>query len=313
MSQRIIFAGTPDFAAQHLLALLKADYEVVAVYTQPDRATGRGQKLTPSPVKAVALDAGITVEQPSSLKDVDAQAVLASYNADLMVVVAYGQILPKVVLDAPRLGCINVHASLLPRWRGAAPIERAIEAGDQQSGVAIMQMDIGLDTGDVILESRVTIDTNETAASLYQKLLPAGTQALVEAVAKLFEGSAVATPQTDDLITYAHKIEKPETILDFSLDAVVLERKIRAFYPMRCCSFSYQGKLYKVHQASVITDDTAKAGQIIQYSADGLVIGCGNASLLITLLQPPGKKAQTFDQLINGRPDLFKKGSHIDS
>jgi len=310
MSQRIIFAGTPDFAAQQLKRVLDAGYDVVAVYTQPDRAVGRGQKLAHSPVKSVALEANIPVEQPSSLKDAEAQSVLAQYQADLMIVVAYGQILPQVVLDMPRLGCINIHASLLPRWRGAAPIERAIEAGDAQTGVAIMQMDAGLDTGDVLHESVVDISDNETAASLYQKLLEAGKPALITAIEQLFAGTAVATPQDDAAITYAHKIEKPETFLDFSNSAIDIERKIRAFYPMRCCSFSIDGKAYKVHAAEVIEGEYPSS-EIIRYSEDGLVIGCGDGAISISSLQLPGKKALNIAQIINGNPNLFVAGQLV--
>lgn len=312
MSHNLIFAGTPDFAAQHLTALIEAGYNIVAVYTQPDRATGRGQKLVASPVKLVAEAAGIPVQQPLSLKDSDAQLQLANYNADLMVVVAYGQILPKSVLDTPAHGCINVHASLLPRWRGAAPIERAIEAGDAQSGVAIMQMDVGLDTGDVISEMRVAIDQDETAATLYNKLLGCGTDALVEAVASIFDGTAVRTPQQDDAVTYAHKIEKSETIISFDQPAAQLERKLRAFYPMRCCSFMLDGKPYKIHRAQVGALTEAKAGTVLEYSSKALAIACGDRALTITTLQPPGKKAQPIDQLINGRPDLFTLGQLIE-
>jgi len=310
MSQRIIFAGTPDFAAQQLRCVLDAGYEVVAVYTQPDRATGRGQKLVHSPVKSLALEANIPVEQPSSLKDSDAQAILSSYDADLMIVVAYGQILPQVVLDMPRLGCINIHASLLPRWRGAAPIERAIEAGDSKTGVAIMQMDAGLDTGDVIHESVVNIANNETAASLYQKLLEAGKPALLTAIKELFANTAQARPQDTAAVTYAHKIEKEETFLDFNASASEIERKIRAFYPMRCCSFKYQSKAYKVHHAEVVAG-TYPAGEILGYTSDGLTIGCADGAINITSLQLPGKKALDIQQIINGKPSLFSPGSLV--
>ncbi|WP_081136608.1 methionyl-tRNA formyltransferase, partial [Halomonas sp. BC2] len=228
---RVVFAGTPDFAASSLAALLDSEHEVVAVYTQPDRPAGRGRKLTPSPVKQLAQAQALPVYQPISLKDAEAQAELAALNADVMVVVAYGLLLPQAVLDTPRLGCINVHASLLPRWRGAAPIQRAIEAGDSASGVTIMQMDAGLDTGAMLHEVRTPITPRTTGGDLHDRLAIQGANALIHVLDNLDNGSLQATAQPDEGVTYAAKLSKAEAELDFSQPAEQLARKIRAFNP----------------------------------------------------------------------------------
>ncbi len=228
---RVVFAGTPDFAASSLAAVLDSEHEVVAVYTQPDRPAGRGRKLTPSPVKQLAQGHGLPVYQPASLKDADAQAELAALNADVMVVVAYGLLLPQAVLDTPRLGCINVHASLLPRWRGAAPIQRAIEAGDSASGVTIMQMDAGLDTGAMLYEVRTPITSRTTGGDLHDRLAIQGANALVNVLDQLDSDSLEATPQPEEGVTYAAKLSKAEAELDFTQSAEQLARKIRAFNP----------------------------------------------------------------------------------
>ncbi|MBV64723.1 MAG: methionyl-tRNA formyltransferase, partial [Halomonas sp.] len=228
---RVVFAGTPDFAASSLAAVLDSEHEVVAVYTQPDRPAGRGRKLTPSPVKQLAQEHGLPVVQPASLKDADDQAELAALNADVMVVVAYGLLLPQAVLDTPRLGCINVHASLLPRWRGAAPIQRAIEAGDSVSGVTIMQMDAGLDTGAMLYEVRTPITSRTTGGDLHDRLAIQGANALIHVLDNLDNGSLEATPQPEEGVTYAAKLSKAEAELDFSQPAEQLARKIRAFNP----------------------------------------------------------------------------------
>ena len=228
---KLIFAGTPDFAARHLAALLSSGHEVVAVYTQPDKPAGRGQKLTASPVKELALAHDLPVYQPASLRNEAAQAELAALGADLMVVVAYGLILPKAVLDTPRLGCINVHGSLLPRWRGAAPIQRSIWAGDAETGVTIMQMDVGLDTGAMIRKVSCPIAFDETSASLYDKLAELGPQALVDTLNAMAAGETAAEAQDDALANYAQKLSKEEARIDWSMEAVAIERCIRAFNP----------------------------------------------------------------------------------
>ncbi len=235
MSQalRIVFAGTPEFAAEHLKALLDTPHRIVAVYTQPDRPAGRGQKLMPSAVKSLALEHGLPVMQPQSLRNAEAQAELAALRADLMVVVAYGLILPQAVLDIPRLGCINSHASLLPRWRGAAPIQRAVEAGDAESGVTVMQMEAGLDTGPMLLKVSTPISAADTGGSLHDRLAALGPKAVVEAIAGLAAGTLHGEVQDDALATYAHKLNKDEARLDWSRPAVELERQVRAFTPGR--------------------------------------------------------------------------------
>ena len=239
---KLIFAGTPDFAARHLAALLSSGHEVVAVYTQPDKPAGRGQKLTASPVKELALAHDLPVYQPASLRNEAAQAELAALGADLMVVVAYGLILPKAVLDTPRLGCINVHGSLLPRWRGAAPIQRSIWAGDAETGVTIMQMDVGLDTGAMIRKVTCPIASDETSASLYDKLAGLGPQALVDTLDAMAAGDTAAEPQDDALANYAEKLSKEEARIDWSMDAVAIARCIRAFNPWPISWFDVAGQ-----------------------------------------------------------------------
>ncbi len=230
-SLKIIFAGTPDFAARHLAALLSSKHEVVAVYTQPDRPAGRGKKLTASPVKLLALEHSIPVYQPATLRAEEAQQELAAIDADIMVVVAYGLLLPKVVLDTPRLGCINVHGSILPRWRGAAPIQRSIWAGDAETGVTIMQMDEGLDTGDMLKIATLSIDAKETSATLYERLAALGPDALVDCLGDIASGKAVAVKQDDEQANYAKKLSKEEAQIDWSMSAEAIERCIRAFNP----------------------------------------------------------------------------------
>ncbi len=304
---RIVFAGTPEFAAQHLQALLDANRHVVAVYTQPDRPAGRGQKLMPSPVKQLALQHGITVYQPQTLRDPAAQAELAALQADLMVVVAYGLILPQAVLDMPRLGCINSHASLLPRWRGAAPIQRAVEAGDAESGVTVMQMEAGLDTGPMLLKVSTPITTNDTGGSLHDRLAELGARAVVEAVAALEAGSLKGEVQNGSLATYAHKLNKDEARLDWSRPAIELERLVRAFHPWPICHSSLDGAAVKIHAAR-LGDGQGAPGQIIGAGKDGLQVACGAGSLFITRLQLAGGKPLDFSDLYNSRREQFAPG-----
>lgn len=304
---RIVFAGTPEFAAQHLQALLDAKRQVVAVYTQPDRPAGRGQKLMPSPVKQLALQHEIPVYQPQTLRDPAAQAELAGLQADLMVVVAYGLILPQVVLDMPRLGCINSHASLLPRWRGAAPIQRAIEAGDAESGVTVMQMEAGLDTGPMLLKVSTPITDEDTGGTLHDRLAGLGSGAVVEAVAALESDTVKGEVQDYNLATYAHKLNKDEARLDWTRPAVELERLVRAFNPWPTCHSSLEGVPVKIHAARVSTGLGA-AGQIIQASKDGVEVACGEGSLVLTRLQLPGGKALAVSDVFNSRREQFASG-----
>ena len=304
---RIVFAGTPEFAAQHLAALLAAGLPVVAVYTQPDRPAGRGHKLMPSAVKQLALQHGIAVYQPQSLRDPQAQAELAALKADLLVVVAYGLILPQAVLDIPRLGCINSHASLLPRWRGAAPIQRAIEAGDQQSGVTVMRMEAGLDTGPMLLKVSTPISATDTGGSLHDRLAELGSAAVVEAVSQLAAGPLPGEAQDDSLATYAHKLNKDEARLDWSRPAVELERLIRAFNPWPLCHSSLNGEPLKVHAAQ-LGDGQGQPGSILAADKSGLSVACGTGALRLTRLQLPGGKPLNFTDLYNSRRELFAIG-----
>ena len=304
---RIVFAGTPEFAAQHLQALLDAGRQIVAVYTQPDRPAGRGQKLMPSPVKQLALQHGIAVYQPQTLRDPAAQAELAALRPDLMVVVAYGLILPQVVLDTPRLGCINSHASLLPRWRGAAPIQRAIEAGDASSGVTVMQMEAGLDTGPMLLKVTTTITAEDTGGSLHDRLATLGSQAVVEAVTKLAAGELRGEVQDDSLATYAHKLNKDEARLDGSRPAVELERLVRAFNPWPICHSTLNGEALKVHAAQ-LGEGQGTPGSVLAADKSGLTVACGEGALRLTRLQLPGGKPLSFADLYNSRREQFAPG-----
>lgn len=304
---RIVFAGTPEFAAQHLQALIDAGREVIAVYTQPDRPAGRGQKLMPSPVKQLALQHEIPVYQPQTLRDFKAQAVLASLQADLMIVVAYGLILPQAVLDMPRLGCINSHASLLPRWRGAAPIQRAVEAGDAESGVTVMQMEAGLDTGPMLLKVSTPIAADDTGGSLHDRLATLGSNAVIEAVAALEAGTLVGEVQDDSLATYAHKLNKDEARLDWTRPAVELERLTRAFNPWPICHSVLDGAAVKVLAAEFASGQGAP-GQIIDAGKDGLEVACGVGSLRLTRIQLAGGKPLAFSDLFNSRREQFTPG-----
>ncbi|CAM5185668.1 methionyl-tRNA formyltransferase [Alishewanella longhuensis] len=308
---RIIFAGTPDFAACHLQALLDSNHHVVAVYTQPDRPAGRGQKLQPSPVKQLALAHQIPVYQPKSLKKVPAQQELAALNADLMIVVAYGLILPKAVLTSPRLGCINVHGSLLPRWRGAAPIQRAIWAGDAETGITIMQMDEGLDTGAMLSKVNCTITPEDTSASLYTKLAELGPNALLAALEQLPELQQQAVTQNDVEANYAEKLHKDEARLDFNKTAVALEREIRAFNPWPVSYLELAQGTVKIWQAKVSDEQQATAGQIMKADKTGIYIACQQQTLVITQLQPPGKKPMSAADFLNGRADWLVPGQQL--
>ncbi|MCZ0753049.1 methionyl-tRNA formyltransferase [Aeromonas enteropelogenes] len=309
---KLIFAGTPDFAARHLAALLSSGHEVVAVYTQPDKPAGRGQKLTASPVKELAIAHNLPIYQPASLRNEEAQAELASLGADLMVVVAYGLILPKAVLDTPRLGCINVHGSLLPRWRGAAPIQRAIWAGDAETGVTIMQMDVGLDTGAMIRKVSCPIAADETSTSLYDKLAELGPQALVDTVDAMAAGNTTAEPQDDALANYAQKLSKEEARIDWTMDAVAIERCIRAFNPWPISWCEVAGQTIKVWQAEVIEHEHGQsAGTLLKADKQGIDIATCKGVLRLLTLQPPGKKAMSVTDLLNSRRDWFEPGTQL--
>ncbi|WP_431634880.1 methionyl-tRNA formyltransferase [Dyella sp. KULCS107] len=302
---RIVFAGTPEFSVPCLAACRASGAEVVAVYTQPDRPAGRGRKLTPSPVKQAALEAHIPVEQPESLKD-PARNRLAAYAPDLMVVVAYGLILPRKVLAIPRLGCWNVHASLLPRWRGAAPIQRAILAGDTESGVDLMQMEAGLDTGPVLLERRTPIHGDDTGGSLHDRLSQLGAEVLAEGLKRVLAGETL-TPvsQPEAGVTYAHKLDKAEARLDFSRPARELERQVRAFDPWPVAEGEVAGETLRVWSAQALNlDHYAMPGSVLAASRDGIDIACAEGALRITALQRAGGKRIGAVDYLNARPDL---------
>lgn len=297
---RVIFAGTPDFAAQHLQALLSSEHNVLSVYSQPDRPAGRGRKLTASPVKALALDHGIQVEQPVSLKDPQAQQVLARHQADIMVVVAYGLILPQVVLSTPRLGCINVHGSLLPRWRGAAPIQRAILAGDLSSGITVMQMDAGLDTGPMLHKTQTPITATDTSASLYQKLALLGCTSLIQTLDRLQSSTLTAQAQDPNAANYAEKLSKAEGAINWHQSAEAISLQIRGLNPWPVAYSDWQGSRLRIWMAHAISSNSGQApGTLVALDNTGLEIVCGTGHLKITQLQWPGGKALTASELMN--------------
>ncbi|WP_342323317.1 methionyl-tRNA formyltransferase [Kosakonia sp. BYX6] len=311
-SLRIIFAGTPDFAARHLDALLSSEHQIVGVFTQPDRPAGRGKKLMPSPVKVLAEEKGLPVFQPVSLRAQENQQIVTDLNADVMVVVAYGLILPKAVLSMPRLGCINVHGSLLPRWRGAAPIQRALWAGDAETGVTIMQMDVGLDTGDMLYKLACPITPEDTSATLYDKLAQLGPQGLIETLQQLAQGNAQPHVQDEALVTYAEKLSKEEARMDWTLSAAQLERCIRAFNPWPMSWFMIDDQPVKAWQASVIpTSVKAEPGTIVDASKAGIQVATADGILNLESLQPAGKKAMSAQDLLNSRREWFVPGNRL--
>ena len=313
-SLRIIFAGTPDFAATALSALIQSEHEVVAVYTQPDRPAGRGRKLRASPVKEVALENHIPVLQPDNLKEPHAQQELASFNADVMVVAAYGLILPQVILDTPRLGCLNIHASLLPRWRGAAPIQRAIAAGDKESGITIMQMNAGLDTGDILQLSSCPINDEDSGGSLHDRLAEIGASAILQTLEIIDSDKIKPEPQDDALATYAHKLDKKEAQINWENSVTEIERLIRAFNPWPVAFTQLEDKTFRIWQAQALTlQSDIKAditpGTAISCDKKGIDISCGEGVLRILKLQPSGSKAMDVAAFMNGHAKQLPVGS----
>jgi len=299
----MIFAGTPEFAARALDALLAAGHEVALVLTQPDRPAGRGMTLQPSAVKKVALAHGIPVFQPERLKDPAThepiRAACAPGGAELMVVAAYGLILPQAVLDLPRRGCINIHASLLPRWRGAAPIQRAIEAGDAQTGITIMQMEAGLDTGPMLLAEALDIDPQDSAGTLHDRLAILGGRLAVDALARLDRLAAV--PQQESGVTYASKIDKAEARLDWAQPAAVLARKLRAFDPFPGATLVLAGEPVKAWRGTAVSAG-GRPGQVLGADANGIVVACGEGALRLTELQKPGGRRLSAAEFLRGTP-----------
>jgi len=308
---RIIFAGTPEFSVCTLQALIKAGHDVVCVYTQPDRKTGRGQKLTPPAVKQCAVKHSIPVRQPLSLKGEVEQQELKELEADVMIVVAYGLLLPQAVLDAPKFGCLNIHASLLPKWRGAAPIQRSIQNGDDKTGVCIMQMDIGLDTGDVLLRAETPILANDTSASLHDKLADIGAEALITCLADLEDYQSKALVQDHENATYAHKITKAEANIDWQQSALEIDQQIRAFKPWPI-SQTYliektedqnetESTRYRIWKSEPLDEPhTHNAGEIIRTDKSGIYVACGEGVIKLETLQRDGSKAMQASDLING-------------
>lgn len=315
---RVCFAGTPEFAAAHLNALIAAQaesrFELVAVYTQPDRAAGRGKKLSPSPVKQSALDAGLPVFQPLSLRSEEARAELEALGCDVMIVVAYGLILPQSILDTPRLGCVNVHASLLPRWRGAAPIERALLAGDKATGVTIMQMDAGLDTGVMLDKTVVAIDPRETRVSLEEKLIAAGSRALVAAINSLEALQEKAEAQDDSQSTYAAKIDKAESLIEWALPASQIDLLVRACIGRTPAFTLLEGQRIRLLESAIdSTQSDAPAGTVTHVDKRGFSVVCGERSVLkVSRVQMPGKGEVSVGELLNGKPDAFAVGTCFD-
>ena len=299
-SLRVIFAGTPDFAVPTLRALLESHHDVCAVYTQPDRGAGRGRKLTASPVKRCALEHGLEVRQPASLRDAAVQAELEACRADAMVVVAYGLMLPNEVLRAPALGCFNVHASLLPRWRGAAPIQRAVLAGDRSSGVTIMQMDAGLDTGDMLLKRELDIERDETSATLHDRLAECGASALCEGLDLAAAGKLCPEPQVEALACYAAKLSKDEALVDWQLPARQIHRQVCAFNPWPVSETRFRGERLRLWASCVIdADSTAPPGTVLAAGREGVDVATGDGVLRLRQLQMPGRKPQSAADFIN--------------
>jgi methionyl-tRNA formyltransferase len=299
---RLIFAGTPEFAAAALAALIDAGHDVALVLTQPDRPAGRGMKLTPSPVKQLAVQHGLSVLQPATLKDAEVQAQLTTVNADAMIVAAYGLLLPPAVLTLPRLGCLNIHASLLPRWRGAAPIQRAILADDQETGITIMQMDSGLDTGGMLLRVALPITDKDTAQTLHDKLASLGASSIVSALQQLELGTLQAQPQDDSAATYAAKLAKAEGLIDWHKSAAQLARAVRAYNPFPVAQARLQAETWRIWQAQAVERSEGTPGEILQADKAGILVRCGEGALLLEELQRAGGKRLPASSFLAGNP-----------
>jgi len=313
-SLRVVFAGTPEFAAIHLQRLIDSEHQLLAVYTQPDRPAGRGRKLQASPVKILAQKAGLPIFQPASLKSAVEQQALAALAADVLVVVAYGLILPQAVLDTPRFGCINVHASLLPRWRGAAPIQRAIEYGDTVSGVTIMQMDAGLDTGRMLASVESPIGERTCAGELHDELARRGPPALLSVLGDLPRRLSQARIQDETQANYAHKILKSEAALDWARSTAELDRKIRAFHPFPICHSFLNGQRIKIWAARPSADERISGvpGTILRADNTGITVACGEGALVLEVLQLEGGKALAANQLLRAHSASFAVGRRFD-
>lgn len=303
---RIVFAGTPQFAADNLQAILDSEHEVIAVYTQPDKK-GKRNRMAPRPVKDLAIAHNIPVFQPETLKTADEQQVLANLEADVMVVVAYGMLLPKQILDTPRLGCINVHGSILPRWRGAAPIERSMLAGDPETGVTIMQMDEGLDTGDMLHIVKTPIESKDTAASIFGRLADLGCDALVTTLKQLQQGTVTAETQNNELATYASKLSKEEGVIDWNGSAEQIDLQIRALSPRIAVTFKLGDEAIKLLSCEIV-DAQGNPGEILPSDKKSIVVACGKGAIKITQLQLPGKKPMDTAAVLNSKREQFSAG-----
>jgi methionyl-tRNA formyltransferase len=308
---RLIFAGTPKFAAAALRALIDSPHDIIAVYTQPDRPAGRGRKLTPSPVKQLAQQHGLPVFQPKSLKKPETLEQLRALDADVMVVAAYGLLLPPEALGVPHCGCLNIHASLLPRWRGAAPIQRAILAGDTETGITIMQMDKGLDTGPMLLKLNCPIGQDDTAASLHDRLAELGAKAIITALDQL--STLAAIPQNESAATYAAKLTKQEAAIDWHRPAEELARQVRAFNPWPVAQTGAKGETLRIWAAQSLADNAnAPPGTVINCDKEGIDIACGQGILRLTRLQSAGSKPMDVAAFLNGRPDWLTPGTQLE-
>ena len=301
MTHRIVFMGTPEFALEPLKALVKNGYQVIAIYSQPPRPKGRGHSETPSPVHCFANQQSIPVHTPTSLKSSEEQEIFKQLNADLAIVAAYGLLLPKNILEAPKLGCINIHASLLPRWRGAAPIHRAIEAGDRETGITIMQMDEGLDTGPMLFTKKIPIEATDTSQTLHNKMLALGADTLLECLDDILHKKLNPIDQPSEGISYAKKLKKEESALDFNCDAKIILRKIRALTPWPGTTAQIDGQLVKIIDAKIVTLDSPYApGTWILNKGHGLLISCKTGAIQLRMLQGPGSKPVLYNDFLNG-------------
>lgn len=303
---KIIFAGTPEIATFPLETLLKSGHEIVAVYTQPDRPAGRGKKLMPSPVKTLAVKHNIIVEQPENFKSIEAREKLKAYQADVMVVMAYGLILPASILETPKHGCINIHVSLLPRWRGAAPVQHAILAGDKETGVTIMQMDKGLDTGAILQQQSCLISEKDTSESVYAKLAEISKPLLLKTLEDIEKNKTNPIIQNNNFATYAHKIEKQDAKINWHESSEIIDQKVRAYYPAPIAFFEWENEFVRIFSGYPLSNNSNKSpGSVIEFDKQGLTIKTSNGAYCVTRLQFPGKNPLSAHEMFNAYKEKF--------